>query len=217
MIGVINGLINEVCEVKNYLSGRPVSGRGTYRAVYQLARWYTQEGLSFQEIREYIIDWLRSCGHTPQNDINAIIQKARKEKTPLKNIDVYINRTDIQRIRDVSTSNPVKKLALALLCYAKVYADKYNRFSISITALSDWCGITRQHISTRYLPELIKTGYVSKDANNGNGASWYDKKRQTGARHAPIQLRINVPVHNSGQFMLEENDFDALYQRTFCQ
>lgn len=29
---------------------------------------------------------------------------------------------------------------------------------------------------------------------------------------AQVQLQINVPVHNTGTYQLEKNDFQALYQ-----
>lgn len=203
-------LVNEVYEVKEYLSGKPVSKRGMCRAVYQVARWYIQEGVSFLDVRNHIFDWLIRTGQPYDGDVNALISKAMEEKTPLRDVPVYVNDTDIRRIWDLTDSKPLRKLALALLCYRKVYARK-GVFFISLSALSDWCGLPRPHISHTYLPALIELGYVSRLSGH-DGESWHRKKKQGATRMAQVQLRINVPVHNTGTYQLEKNDFQALYQ-----
>ena len=110
----------------------------------------------------------------------------------------------------MTDSKPLRKLALALLCYSKVYAQK-GVFFLSLSALSDWCGVPRPHISHKYLPALIELGYVSRLSSH-DGEGWHKKKKQGATRMAQVQLQINVPVHNTGTYQLERNDFQALHQ-----
>lgn len=148
-------------------------------------------------------------------NVNDIITSARSRSDRLKdNVTLYISETDINRIVRLFDSKNTRKLALALLCYAKVYANKNGEFDISLSALAGWCGITRQHISHSYLPELIELGYISKNKSEPTTV-WHKAKKATTSRYAPMRLKIEVPLYNAGKFQLIRNDFKKLYSNVF--
>lgn len=208
-------MIDEVYEVKEYLDGKKITERGRYRAAYMIARWYTQEGCTFRETRDKIFEWAKRTDNFLKYNVNDIIESARNCDDRLKdNVTLYISETDVNRIVTLFDGKNTRKLALALLCYAKVYANKNKEFDVSLSALSEWCGVTRQHISHSYLPELIKLGYITK-LDSSAITVWHRAKKTTTSKYAQTRLRIEVPLYNAGKFQLVRNDFKKLHNEIF--
>jgi len=138
------------------------------------------------------------------DDINNIIQKAYKDNSNLiNNVDVFISNADIYEIiKRFDKYNP-RLTAFAILCYAKMYADKKGIFYLSRVGLSNWLKIAETHLSSRYLKELINFDYVKKVSNNKNyhiigGMDKFVSKI--------IPYKINVNFVNKGNFVVKDNN-----------
>lgn len=211
-------MIDEVYEVKQYLAGESVSERGRYRAAYQLARWYTQEGYDFKATRNKIFEWARATNNYLKYNVNDIVTAARNHKERLKdNVIVRISESDVNEIVRLFDSRNARRLALALLCYAKVYADKDGVFDVSMASIGEWIGVAGQNISQRHLPELIALEYVEQVYDDSLVAHWHKKKKSHTHRYKTTRLKINASLYNAGKFELKNNDIDKLYNDIFVK
>lgn len=209
-------LIDEVYEVQEYLNGKKVSERGRYRAAYYIARWYTQEGLDFRETRNKVYDWAKSTNNFIKYNVNDIVTGARQCQERLKdNITLRISEADVNRIVELFDSDKARKLALSLLCYAKVYANRDGEFTISMSALSEWIGISRTSVSSKYLPELEALGYITRLDNTQPSTRWHHRQPVQTNKFKSIRLKINTSLYNAGRFRLIHNDIDKLYDEIF--
>ena len=203
-------MINEVIEVKEYLSGKNINKKILYRICYLLAKWYKEEGLSQLEIRDAIFSWGKKHDVFIKYSVNNIIYKVLEDKTRLKdNISIKINKADIEEINRRFDKKNTKLTALALLCYAKACANRDKEFDISSVALSNWLGINSGDMSTYYLREVIDFEYITKISTPSNTFKWDTSKQNSG-------YRINVDIHNSGNYTLKDNDILDLYFQIFC-
>lgn len=211
-------MIDEVLEVKQYLAGDPVSERGRYRAAYQLARWYTQEGYDFKTTRNKIFEWARATNNYLKYNVNDIVTAARNHNERLKdNVTVRISESDVNEIVRLFDNMNTRKLALALLCYAKVYANKDGEFSVSMSAISEWIGVVKQNVSQRHLPELVTLEYIERVSDNSPVAYWHRKKKNYTHKYKTTRLRINASLYNAGKFELHDNDIDKLFDQIFVK
>lgn len=205
-------------EVKQYLAGKTVSERGRYRAAYQLARWYTQEGYGFKETRNKIFEWAKTSNNYLKYNVNDIVTAARKCNERLKdNVIVRVSEDDVNEIVRLFDNFNTRKVALALLCYAKVYANKDGEFYISMSALAEWIGIARQNISQRCLPELVALEYIERTPDDTLTSYWHKRKKQHTHKYKTTRLRINTSLYNDGCFQLHDNNIEALYGDIFVR
>lgn len=176
-----------------------------------LAKWYKQQGLSNVEIREKIFEWGKTYNIYIKYNVNSIIYQALEDKHRLRGDEavVRISQSDIDEITRRFDSAPCRKTALGILCYAKVTADRDNEFNISALALSNWLNLNSGHMSGRYLKELLDFEYVEK-VNNISTFSWDKNVKSTSLR-----LKLLVPIENKGEYTLEENNIDKLYNEVF--
>lgn len=174
-------MLDEVYEVKQYLAGKKVSERGRYRAAYLIARWYTQEGCDFKETRSRVYEWAKSSGNFIKYNVNDIVTAARQCKERLKdNPKLCVSEEDINRIVELFDASKTRLLALAILCYAKIYANSNGEFNISVSAMSDWIGVSQSSLVKRYIPELEQLGYLKKIGLEKVAHTWHHgKEHQT--------------------------------------
>lgn len=203
-------MINEVLEVEEYLAGKNISKKCLYRICYMLAKWYKQKGMSHIEIRQAIFDWGKKHGVYITYNLNSIIYQALADKHRLRGkTEVWISESDIEEITKRFDSKNCRKLALAILCIAKVSADNENSFSAPVTALSNWVQIDAGSCSKRYLPEMIDFGYISK-LDSEKVYSWKGKAKSTSS-----QFTILVPIDGCKGHLLKENNISGLYDEIF--
>jgi hypothetical protein len=203
-------LINEVLEVQGYLNGNHITEKNLYRICYMLAKWFKEQGLSHIDIRQSIFNWGNKYGVFIKYNVNKIIYQSLEDKQRLKdNVIVKINQKDIDEINKRFDSKNTKLVALAILCYAKAYADRDRDFNISSVALGAWLGIDSNNLRRIYLQELIDFGYINKTQNPQNSFPWNNNKSKFSKYH------INVEIHNSGNFQLMDNNITELYNQIF--
>lgn len=212
-------MLDEVYEVKEYLSNKPVSERGRYRAAYLIARWYTQEGCDFKDTRAHVYEWAKSSGNYIKYNVNDIVTAARQCKDRLKdNPKLCISEADINRIVELFDNPKTRLLALAVLCYAKVYANSEGEFNVSVAALSEWIGLPQSSVVKRYLPELEQLGYLKKlVVSQHQSYTWSRGKERKTSKYRTTRMRVTAPLHNAGEFKLEHNDIRKLYDEIFVQ
>lgn len=178
-----------------------------------LAKWFKQQGMSNIEIREAIFAWGKKYGVYIDYNLNSIIYQALSDKHRLRDkMEIRVSDADIDEIKKRFDSHNCKKLALAILCLAKASADNENKMLVSVTALSNWVGIAASNVSARCIPELIDFEYISKVESNNKTYSW-DKY----VKSKSLNLKIRVPIDNSGQYILNDNNIDELFSTIFAK
>ena len=203
-------MINEIAEVKGYLSGNHIVKSNLYRICYLLAKWFKEQGLSRLEIRDSIFDWGKRYNVYIRYDVNQIINKALMDKHRLKDYTVRVNDADIAEINRRFDNTKTKLVALAILCYAKAYADHDKEFTVSAVALGAWLGIHNSSVKRKYINELIDYGYISIVSTPNNTYFWEVSESDKCCRY-----RINVSINNDGNLILFDNDILSLYKKIF--
>lgn len=178
-----------------------------------LAKWFKQKGMSNIEIREAIFAWGKKYSIYIEYNLNSIIYQALSDKHRLRDkMEIRVSDADIDEIKKRFDSQNCRKLALAILCLAKASADNENKMLVSVTALSNWVGIAASNVSARCIPELIDFEYISKVESNNKTYSW-DKN----VKSKSLNLKICVPIENSGQYILNDNNIGELYSTIFAK
>lgn len=204
-------MINEVVEVQEYIEGKNIVKNNLFRICYLLAKYYKEKRMSHVEIRKSIFDWAKENKIYITYNLNNIIYQALRDKQRLKdNIIVRTNQGDIDEIKSRFDSKNTRLTALALLCYAKAYADRDKEFTLSTVSLGAWIGIDDSNLRKFYLRELLDFEYISRVENKDN-FSWNKNKSSK-----LIRYKINVDIHNSGNIQLDNNDIEILYNQIFC-
>lgn len=206
-------MINETLEVQQYLRGENIHQDCLYRVCYLLTKFLKEQGITDKlTIRESIFKWANDNSIRITLSLNNCITNALNDKARLtEDNPIRISSDDVNEIKRRFDTKNMKLLSLAFLCYAKQYADANNEFDISLSALGRWTGITRQHISTRYIPELIDFRYISKVSNGATKSFTWDAT----AKSKMNTYKIEVPVRNLSGEVLEGNNLIELYERLF--
>ena len=205
-------MLDQVLEAQGYLRGEGIVKNNMYRACYLLAKWHKEQGLAPVDIRRAILDWAREYHVAIGLDLNMAILKAANDRDALKGGTVVrVGEDDIKEITDRFDSHKSRLVALAVLCYAKVYADKDRSFHMSAVALGSWLGISNSVLGSRYMKELIEFGYVSRADAQGPRFSWRGK----GACHKYYTYTMLVPLRDSGGCVLVGNAIHDLYALVF--
>lgn len=204
-------MINEVIEVQQYLEGKKIVKKNLYRICYMLAKWYKEQGLSKLEIREEIFNWANSNQIYIKFNLNDMIQKAVDDKERLKdNFVIRINENDIYEINRRFDNPKTKYVALAILCYAKANANRDKEFELSSVALSSWLNMDSTFLKRKYIKELESFDYIQLVKKSHNTYSW-DKNNS----NKSCVYTLSVPIHNSGNFILEDNNIEGLFRSIF--
>lgn len=200
-------------DVQNYLNGKNIDKSNLYQTYYLLAKWYKSQGMTYLQIRLSIHDWAKINGLIIKPYLNVIIDKALADKNPLtENIIVYINENDIQEIIKRFDSKNTRMVALAILCYAKIHANKNGEFSISSVAIGAWLNIHNSNIRRRYIKELINFEYIQKISVPNNNSKWAGKDEDKNCKYS-----IKFNLKNSGEYKLINNDIESLYKQIFIK
>ena len=204
-------MIDEIREAEDYINGENIVKENLYRICYLMSCYYKLQNIEKMETRKKIFEWGKQNGIWIKYDVNQIITRAYESNNPtFKSPVIKINKQDVTKIKDSFDGHKVRKVALALLCYAKVHANKNREFCISSVALGAWLGINRKTLRNRYIKELIDFEYIQEADNHKNSNIWEQSFDKQGTKY-----RINNSLHNSGEYVLENNDIDKLYLEIF--
>lgn len=199
-------MINELIEVQEYLEGKNIDQRFSYRICYMLASYYRDQGLDHQAIRERIFEWGSKYKCFFDFKVNSVIYRVFEDGTPLRgNCPCYINEDDISEIRSRFDSKNTRLVALALLAYGKVCANKNGECDLSLYGLARWLGLDYANLSSRHFKELIDFGLITRiDTKH----SW-----TKGTRQKMIRIRFNVPLVNAGDDAVVDNNVVAIFNK----
>lgn len=204
-------MINEVLEVKDYLAGKNVSKHNIYRTVYLIAKYYLTQGIPQQEIRTKIFEWGHENNIYITYNVNDMILKAMDDKLPLANpSNVKISADDITKIKSLFDGKHVRYVAMGLLCYAKVHANKRGEFSASARPFANWLGIDRNYFQGKLSREIEVFGYAEITKIPQPKHRWGD-----GSNLVSTKYRILVPFENVGEYEVVGNDVAGLYEQLF--
>lgn len=204
-------MVDERFEAEQYLAGKGIVKSNLYRTYSLLARWCKEQHMTRYEARKEIVRWCEEHKQDAKYDINSILTKVFDTCAPiLKSQTIKINKQDVKHITDRFCNNSTKLVALAILCYAKAFADQNDEFSLSSVGLSAWLSINRKSLRNRYIKELIDYEYISEISKPQNSKQWTEK-----CDDLSIRYKINVPIHNSGDFILKKNNVRILFSELF--
>lgn len=185
------------------------------RICYLLAKYFKEQDLNNLGIRQKIFEWGKKFGVYFPFSVNSIIYSAVADNTKLRGITlVYITQSDIDEIEMRFDKKKCKYVALAILCYAKVTANKENEVVISTTSFGNWVGIHQQHISSRYIPELVDFDFMERVGEEESYFTW-DKEKPISKNR---RYKIKIPLDNSGEdavWVLRDNDIVGLCKEIF--
>lgn len=212
-------MINENILAQEYLNGENINKKILYRICFILSKWFKEhpDGNEKEEeislcIRRNIFKWAGANHIKIDFYLNACITKALDDPKRLTSDNpIRISKEDVGAIVERFDTHNVRLLALAMLCYAKQFADSNKQFSISLLALSDWTKIHSSAISGRHIKELVDFGYISKvNENLKEALSWNNT-----CKNKINKYQIKVPISNVGEYTLEGNDILGLYKQIF--
>ena len=204
-------MINEVLEAKDYIAGKNINKNNLYRTIYLMAKYHIMRGVPIPDIRQKIFDWGRENNIWIKYSVNDITIRAAEEKKPLLCPDsVNVSSDDVARIVKLFDTPRVQCCALALLCYAKVYANKNGEFPLSSIPFSNWVGIDRSYFQRKVVKELDMFGYV-KVINVPQKKPRWDE----GEHLSTTRYKMLVPYDNVGEYKLNGNDIQLLFRELF--
>ena len=208
-------MIDEIFEVKQYLKGVNVSKQNLYRTCYLLVKWYKELGSKKIEVRAALFEWGKKYNFYIKYNVNDIIDTVFERNSPnLKSPEIKINKNDVKNINKRFDNKNTKLVALAVLCYAKAFANEDGEFSLTSVGLSSWLNINRQSIRKKYIKELIEYEFVSevsKPERIKNKNDWGKPYEEQSTRY-----KINMPLNNSGDFVLRNNEIGKLFSEVFA-
>ena len=201
-------MINELIEVQEYLEGKKIDQRFSYRICYMLASYYRDQGLDHQAIRERIFEWGSKYKCFFDFSVNSVIYRVMEDGPPLRGESpCYINQNDIEEVRSRFDSKNTRMVALALLAYGKVCANKNGECNVSLYGLSRWLNIAYTNLSGRHFKELVDFGLITRIEPKN---SW-----SKNTRHKMVRVRFNVPLVNEGEDAVVGNNIVAIFNRHF--
>lgn len=207
-------MINETLQVQQYLNGENINKETLYRTCFLLVKWFREQNISNKmEIRNNIFAWASKHKVFIDFNLNGCIDSAFNDNSRLTTDTIIkISQNDINDIRSRFDDKNTKKIALAVLCYAKAFSDSNSEFSLSCTSLGCWTNIHYTNVSRRYINELIDYGYISLVEQGNTKSVWGNKARTKMNRY-----KINVSIRNAGEYILKDNDIDSLYREIFLK
>lgn len=204
-------MISEKTEVKKYFSGN-VDKKNLYRAVYMMAKYHKSNGLPMKDALATILEWVKlnklTLNFSPMGCIHAAYQNQRELNEGMK---VSISEKDKDTILRFAYSESEKLLALALVCYAKAFANKHGVFKMSFSALAQWLDMDRSNLYRRYLKPLISFGFIAQHETPEALKAW----NRDGGYGSEYELL--VPYDKGGEYELVDNDIHDLYKRVFAE
>ena len=204
-------MINEILEAKDYIAGKNINKNNLYRTIYLMAKYHIMQGVPIPDIRQKIFDWGRENNIWIKYSVNDITIRAAEDRKKLSSPEsVNVSNEDVARIVKLFDTPRVQCCALALLCYAKVYANKNGEFPLSSIPFSNWVGIDRSYFQRKVVKELDMFGYV-KVINVPQKKPRWDE----GEHLATTRYKMLVPYDNVGEYKLNGNDIQLLFRELF--
>lgn len=204
-------MFNEIEMVESYLNGENIPVRALDDCIFQISKYYKEKGINKIDAKKNILKWLEE-NNLYFIDINNNIDNAYNTKSKLiGKFKVFINKDDINAINFAADFPTSKKIALFLTIYAKLHADESGTFKIRIATFSQWIGVRRENLYSRYLSQLAEYGFI-EIVDNNTYSKYLNKKHE----EKRMSIKINHKLVNNGDFFIENNkDFIDVFNRIF--
>lgn len=203
-------IINERQEVREYLDGIGLHRDIEYRICFLLAKWFYECGdTTVVKIRNHLKKWAKDNDFYFTVAMNPIAARVIENDMHLLEPEVHISNDDIAIIKECFDTYNEQIVALAVLCYAKAYADEDGTFKLSQRLLGHWIGMNKKTVH-KYLQNLENMEYITL-CETGEINSWYHKTVVSQMN----SYKFNVPVMNEGEFSLDDNNIKAFYELLF--
>lgn len=206
-------MFNDRLMIEKYLDNKYVNPKALGDIIHLLCKHYIHEqGMDCIQAKQQILQWLETNDLYFNGDINKAVIEAGKDKKPLKEKEpIWINSEDIRIIKETVYTKNSRKVALFLLCYAKMYADRDRIFSIRISTMAKWIGIDKSNLYGRYIKELIDFGYIKPlEEKQARILKYFGKQQER-----DYQLQFMHPLINCGSIELSDYDIDAVSKILF--
>lgn len=209
-------MIDERLVVLDLLDGIGISKDCLYGHCYLLAKYFLQvEGLGVLDTRTKIFEWATKHKIYLDSDeinLNQIIYKVKNDKRPLREKPIVgVSDAELRQIWLRFDNKRTRRVALAILCYAKATMDEDGNFSISMRALANWLGYGHTALYS-HIKQLREYRFIEKQKQDGQIKSWNAKiKSKSG------EYRLLIPVQPKGyDHLLINNDINALNDECFA-
>ena len=205
-------MIDEVAEVKRYLNGDGLEDKSNYyRACYMISKYYKKLGLEKKDTFAKVSAWAREQSLALPFSLISCVCAAYDSETELRcGATVKISAEDADTIRRYSRNRQDRKVALALVCCSKAFADIDGSFTASSAALASWLGMYSPNLRQRQLKHLQDFGFIERLDSVESLRGW----RKNYYRNA-YRFRVLVWLSPDGQWELKYNDIRTLYEQIF--
>lgn len=205
-------MIDEIAETEKYMSGKPPEDRQKlYRACYMISKYLKEDGKSPVDAVSFLKDWTSERGPGKVNILQCVNAAYMNDNKLRRGRKVAISPEDVEAIIEHSPTDNDRKVALALLCNAKAFADKKGVFQASTEAIGNWVGMSGANVRGRNIKRLCEWQYIEKiDTDKGKASGRFSKYHRTSSC-----FKLLVPWKNSGGVELVDNDIDSLYDALF--
>lgn len=187
-----------------------------YQHCYLIAKYYLQQGFDMYDIRKKIFSWATNNKiylDSAKLNVNQIIYKAKEDKRRLReDVVIRVSAKDLKEITDRFDNSKTRKVALAILCYAKAAADRNNCFDLSILSFCSWLHMEYSFMHKSYLKELQNFEYIERIRKTPSKKvySWNGNMKSKSSN-----FKLLVKFNNSGDYQLIDNDIDTLFRECF--
>ena len=178
-----------------------------------IAKYCYEQGMrNPYDIVKYLKEWAKRYNFFLTVSMINIAQRVINDRMTLCCAEVGVDDSEVEMIRSISKNSTQEKFALAILCYAKAYANSKGVFKISKSAFAHWLGFGDRIANMNpYFQFLIDTGYIKKHVLT-NINSWYKKTVVSTLNEYIIVADYNK---DDKQYTLHDNNIDQLYEEAF--
>lgn len=207
-------MFNDRLMVETYLNNKKINPKALGDIIHLLSKYYIkEEKMDCIQAKAKVLEWLDNNDLYFNGDLNKAVIDAGKDKKPLtEKMPIWISSEDIKIIKNTVYTKNGRKVALFLLCYAKMYADNDRIFSIRISTMAKWIGIDKSNLYGRYLKELIDFGYVKPVEEKDSRILKYFQTQ----KERDYQLQFLHPLINCGGVEFKDYDIEALTKILFA-
>ena len=211
-------MINEIQRAEELLNGKSFTKEYFFSAYCVLIKYFIGKGLQPNEIRNNILDWENKFGYKRYFDLNDVVVKLYDDKVSAKgDFRVNISEQDIKEITTRFDKINERKIAFAMLCYAKINADKNGCFYMSFLELSNWINVDKSNIHARHFKNIMLFNYIEKVKNNSDkrAFSWNKEKNKKYYKVTKFKIKVDFSNNFDGKWVLEDNDILKLFNDIF--
>lgn len=209
-------MINEIQRAEELLNGVPFKKEYFFTAYCILIKYYLGLGLRPHEAKSNIVKWENKYGYNRYFELDDVIIKFYDDNIKARGmIVVNISDEDILEIKTRFDNQNQRKIAFALLCYAKANADKNGCFYMSYSELANWISMDIDNMKKRHFNKIIKFDYIEKTKTSKKTFTWDKEKNKN--YYQKNKFKINVDYSNdfTGKWILTDNNILNLFEEIF--